>query len=195
MKKYVKIISIVLCLSMLVSLITFLNVQADDGASINNDGSVLLNEDFENQSLGSLPLGWVSNSGTGLKASIDKATWYEYPWDNVPEVKQTNRALFVSRTWNSGSDNSQVNVDFTAAKKITASFDYQFDSLAYRTDHSYKGINAFTFYSMNSDYSAYSAYYEFGVYSLSTTEGKLIGHNGSGNFDLTDKDGNLIKLQ
>ena len=195
MKKYVKIISIVLCLSILISLITFFTVKADDGTAVEDDGTVLLNEDFEKTAIGMLPDGWSANTGTGLTASTQNAKWEEYPWESVPDVKQPNRALFVSRTWNSGSDNSQVNVDFTAANKITASFDYQFDSLAYRTDHNYKGINAFTFYSMNSDYSSYGAYYEFGVYSLSTTEGKLIGHNGSGNIDLTDKDGNLIKLK
>jgi hypothetical protein len=68
--------------------------------------------------------------------------------------------LYVSRTYNSGGDNSQVNIGFSESKKVTASFDYEFESIAHRTDHSLPGIHAFTFFGNG-------GYYQYGVCSWS----------------------------
>ena len=152
-----------------------------DNVYINTGDSVLC-EEFDSCVVGTTP------------ASFDIYGGVEDSVKVVKSERSNNKALYLGRLDTSGNDGTQIIHDFAAVKKTSASFDYQMESLTNKVGASVQGLNAFTFWAMKNDYSAYNAYYRVAVYRVSDDKGKLVGHNGSAYFDITDKNGNVVEI-
>ena len=120
MKKFTKILSLVLCLSMLLSAFIAIPAQAEDSTEQYQE---VVNEDFENMTVGQAPTGadW-SISGvnqTDSKALVGSTT-----------VEATNKALHLRYNASDSTSNITVTYGFTSTNNVNLSFDYMYDAMS-----------------------------------------------------------------
>ena len=175
MKKFTKVLSIVLCLSVLISCFVLFTVQT--GAE-----TVLIDEDFESSDVGVLPMDWTVNTGTGLVAKVDTASWQVAE----PTAVKENKALYISHLFY--GDSTSVIYDFERSQSVTLSFDYSMGSVT-----NSNGLNGFTFWAMPDGYTgSYQAYFRMGVRYVSDTVGVLAYHDGANFVNVKDSSGNDV---